>query len=429
MNGEEIFGWLSVLFPLDRTLAGPGTRKTLEFLKSVVPEIEIKSVSSGTKVFDWEIPKEWHVRDAYIENSLGDRLVDFRQNNLHLVGYSVSFSGILELEELNLHLHSLPNQPEHIPYITSYYSNNWGFCISDNQRKLFGPGPFKVLIDTYFEEGSLSYGELIIPGKNVQEILISTYICHPSMANDNLSGVVVSLALAKWLLQQDDLEFTYRIVFLPETIGSLAYMHENLEVMTTNVIAGWVITCVGDKGQFSFIPSISGTSLSDRLSRKILNDHAPGWKEYSFLDRGSDERQYSAPGCDLPVASITRSKYGEFPEYHTSADNLEFVNSKSLEESFNIYKEILYSLERNVIFKTSMIGEPNLGKRGLYPTLSTKDSASTVQDLLNVYIYCNGERDLLQISELTELPMQLVIELANKLEKANVISKFRKLFP
>jgi len=429
MNGEEIYGWLSTLFPLNRTLAGPDTRKTLEFLKAVVPEITIKSIASGTKVFDWEVPMEWHVREAYIENALGDRVIDYKQNNLHLVGYSIPFSETLEFSQLNLNLHSLPNQPEFIPYITSYYSKNWGFCVSEKQKECLGPGPYKVLIDTFFQEGELAYGELIIPGRSAKEILISTYICHPSMANDNLSGVVVSLALAKWLTLQENLEFTYRVLFLPETIGSIAYLQANLDDLVKNVIAGWVVTCVGDSGQFSFIPSIAGNSLSDRISRKILNDYGLPWKEYSFLDRGSDERQYCAPGSNLPIASVTRSKYGEFPEYHTSGDNLGFVNSKSLEESFNVYKEFLQSIEYNDTFHANSIGEPNLGKRGLYPTLSTKESASSVQDLLNVYIYCNGERDLLEISEITELPMNYVIKLANKLKVANAISKFRKFSP
>lgn len=429
MSGDEIYGWLSMLFPLNRTLAGPDTRKTLDFLKSVVPKMVIKSIDSGTKVFDWEVPKEWHVREAYVENSLGERVIDYENNNLHLISYSTPFSKTLEYEELSQNLYSLPDQPDFIPYITSYYSENWGFCISEKQKGQLGPGPYKVLIDTFFQEGELIYGELLVPGRNVDEILISTYICHPSMANDNLSGVAVSLALAKWLTLQQNLEFSYRVVFLPETIGSLVYIHENLEDLIRNVKAGWVITCVGDIGQFSFIPSITGNTLSDRISRKILNDQALNWKEYSFLDRGSDERQYCAPGCDLPVASITRSKYGEFPEYHTSGDNLEFVNSKSLQESFGIYRDILIGLERNGTFQANTIGEPNLGKRGLYPTLSTKASASTVQDLLNVYIFCNGERDLLEISELAKLPMHYVIELANKLEAADAISKIKKPFP
>jgi len=429
MSGDEIYGWLSMLFPLNRTLAGPDTRKTLDFLKSVVPKMVIKSIDSGTKVFDWEVPKEWHVREAYVENSLGERVIDYENNNLHLISYSTPFSKTLEYEELSQNLYSLPDQPDFIPYITSYYSENWGFCISEKQKGQLGPGPYKVLIDTFFQEGELIYGELLVPGRNVDEILISTYICHPSMANDNLSGVAVSLALAKWLTLQQNLEFSYRVVFLPETIGSLVYIHENLEDLIRNVKAGWVITCVGDIGQFSFIPSITGNTLSDRISRKILNDQALNWKEYSFLDRGSDERQYCAPGCDLPVASITRSKYGEFPEYHTSGDNLEFVNSKSLQESFGIYRDILIGLERNGTFQANTIGEPNLGKRGLYPTLSTKASASTVQDLLNVYIFCNGERDILEISELTKLPMHYVIELANKLEAADAISKIKKPFP
>ena len=429
MKGDQIYGWLSTLFPLNRTLAGPDTNKTLEFLKSVVPAITIKSVSSGTKVFDWEVPKEWHVREAYVENTLGERVIDYEKNNLHLVGYSMPVSKTIEFSELSRNLHSLPDQPEYIPYLTSYYSENWGFCISEKQKGQLGPGPYKVLIDSYFHEGELTYGELIIPGKSAHEILLSTYICHPSMANDNLSGVVVTLALAEWLTLQKHLEFTYRVLFLPETIGSLVYMQENLDDLIKNVIAGWVITCVGDRGQFSFIPSISGDSLADRISRKVLSDQGLQWKEYSFLDRGSDERQYCAPGCNLPVASITRSKYGEFPEYHTSGDNLEFVNSDSLEESFNIYRDIITSLEHNETFKANTIGEPNLGKRGLYPTLSTKASASAVQDLLNVYVYCNGDRDLLKISELTKLPLHHVIELASKLESAHAISKFKKSFP
>lgn len=423
MTGDEIYSWLKFLFPLNRSLAGHDTRKTLEFLKSIVPGVLIKSVKSGTKVFDWEVPREWLVREAYIENSTGNRVVDFANNNLHLVGYSVPVEKVLTYTELEKNLHSLPNFPDSIPYVTSYYSDDWGFCIAESQKEHLGPEPFKVVIDTELKIGEMNYGELIIPGRTSKEILLSTYICHPSMANDNLSGIVVTLALAKWLSRQTDLNFTYRILFIPETIGSIAYLDEHLDHLVRNVIAGWVITCVGDSGGFSYLPSRSGDTLADRVSRRILNDENLNWKEYSFLDRGSDERQYCAPGCDLPVASLMRSKYGEFAEYHTSADNLDFVNSKSLGESFLIYKKILMTLEHNAMFQANTNGEPNLGKRGLYPTLSTTASAAKVRDLLNVFAYCDGKRDLLSIAEETRLPMSEVIALANKLELADVIRK------
>jgi len=413
VNGEEIYTWLKILFPLNRTLAGPDTRKTLEFLKSEVPEITINSIKSGTKVFDWEVPREWLVNEAFVENSNGTRVIDFDKNNLHLVGYSVPIVKTLTYAELEKNLHSLPDLPDFIPYVTSYYSENWGFCISENHKKNLGPGPFKVVINTELKIGEMNYGELVIQGKSSNEILLSTYICHPSMANDNLSGIVITLALAKWLTEQSNLNFTYRILFIPETIGSIAYLHKHLKNLVKNVTAGWVITCVGDSADFSFLPSRMSNSLSDRISRKILNDENLSWKEYSFLDRGSDERQYCAPGCDLPVASIMRSKYGEFPEYHTSGDDLNFVDSKSLGESFYIYKKILTSLERNEVYNVNTTGEPNLGKRGLYPTLSTTNSAATVRDLLNVFAYCDGKRDLLGIAEVTQLPMSKVIDFSN----------------
>lgn len=429
MTGDDIYKWLKILFPSNRTLAGPDTRRTLEFLKSIVPDISIQSIESGTNVSDWEVPREWSVREAFVENSIGTRVIDFASNNLHLVGYSVPVAKILTYEELEKNLHSLPNLPDYIPYVTSYYSENWGFCISEKQKGDLGPGPFKVVIDTVLKAGEMNYGELIIRGNTTKEILLSTYICHPSMANDNLSGIVVTLALAKWLTEQKNLNFSYRILFIPETIGSIAYLQEHLDDLIENVVAGWVITCVGDSGEFSLLPSITGDSLSDRISRKILGDDNLNWKEYSFLDRGSDERQYCAPGCNLPIASLMRTKYGEYPEYHTSGDDLDFVDSKSLGESFLIYKKILTSLERNAIYRANTVGEPNLGKRGLYPTLSTTTSSSTVRNLLNVFAYCDGNRDLLNISELAQIPMSEVILLANKLESANAISKVNKSFP
>jgi len=311
---------LKKLFPICRSITGDGVRRTLEIIKEEIPSLKVFEVPSGTKVFDWEVPKEWNIKDAWVKNSKGEKIIDFRQSNLNVLGYSIPVSRYVTKTELLEHLYTLPEQPSVIPYVTSYYAERWGFCISDNDKQNIQDDKYEVFIDSTLNDGSLTYGEIVIPGKVEEEVFLSTYLCHPSMANDNLSGVVVTTNLVKWLMSHDNY-YTYRIIFIPETIGSITYLEKNFKILKEKVIAGFVLTCLGDEGKFSYIPSRYGNTLADKVALFTLKNEVKEYISYSYLDKGSDERQYCAPGIDLPVCSITRSKYGTFPEYHTSADN------------------------------------------------------------------------------------------------------------
>lgn len=363
---------LERLFPINRSITGQGVEESLEIIKTLLPALRILKIPSGTQCFDWVVPEEWHARNAFLEDDSGERIFDFKENNLHLVGYSTPIDTILPLEELQEHLYSLEELPDAIPYVTSYYKKRWGFCLSDRQRKALKPGNYHAVIDSSFKKGSLTYGELIIPGDKEQEVLLSTYICHPSLANDNLSGPVVLTFLAEWLSSLPSRKYTYRIVYTPETIGAISYLHKNLEQLKKRVIAGFIFTCLGDERTWSYLPSRNGNTLSDRVAKYVLNKFVPTYTTYSFLDRGSDERQYCSPGVDLPIASIMRSKYGTYPEYHTSLDNLGFVTDEGLNQSLELYKNVIGIIEKNATYKTTCLCEPQLGKRGLYPTISTK---------------------------------------------------------
>jgi aminopeptidase-like protein len=411
------------LWPLPRSLTGPGVRKTLEILKREVPELAIQSIPSGTKCFDWTIPEEWSITDAFIENESGIRIADFKDNNLHVVGYSVPVDEWLELEQLQPHLHSLPDQPNAIPYVTSYYSRRWGFCLTDDQRRTLQPGRYRAVIRSELKAGVLNYGEALLAGESDQEILLSTYVCHPSMANNELSGPVVTAALATWLSGLGRRKYTYRILFIPETIGSIAFLSMNLPRTKSKTVAGYVITCVGDDRSYSFVPSRAENSLADKVALHVLHHLAPDYRKYSFLDRGSDERQYCSPGVDLPVASVMRTKYGEFPEYHTSLDDLHLVTPSGLAGGFLVYMRILQCLEANCHPKVTVLCEPQLGKRGLYPTLSTKNSSAEVRTMLNLIAYSDGSLSLLEIAEKIRQPMWELLPMVDRLAENNLLEK------
>ena len=392
------------LFPLNRSLTGEGVRQTFKILSEYMPDLNLHEVPTGTSCFDWEVPEEWSITEAYIEGPDGRKIVDFATNNLHVVGYSIPVDQTLSLEELQTKLHSIEHMPDAIPYVTSYYKDDWGFCISDRQRKILEPGKYRAFVDSEKKSGHMTYGDLLVPGKSKEEVLISTYICHPSMANNELSGPVVATFLAEWI-NSFDTQYSYRFVFVPETIGSIYYISENLHHLKDNVIAGFVLTCIGDDRTYSYLPSRKGNTLADRAAKHALKHIFPEFIEYSFLDRGSDERQYCSPGVDLPVASILRSKYHEYDEYHTSLDNLDFVTPSGLLGGLTALKRSIEAIEKNKTYRVTQYCEPQLGKRNLYPNLSKANNYATIEDRMNLLAYSDGTVDLLEIATLLNRPI------------------------
>lgn len=423
MIGIEMHELCKKLWPINRSITGDGVRQTLGILQKELPDLVIHAVKSGTKAFDWTVPDEWNISEAYIENSDGHRIVDFKNNNLHVVGYSMPIDEWIDLDELEQHLFSLPEQPEAIPYITSYYKERWGFCISHKARQQLCKGKYHVVIKSELKPGVLNYAELIIPGEKSQEVFISTYICHPSMANNELSGPAVTTQLAKYIQQEKNRKYTYRIVFIPETIGSIVYLSKNSDYLKKNVIAGFNVSCVGDDRCYSYLPSKNGSTLSDRAAIAALKRIDKNFKRYTWLDRGSDERQYCAPGIDLPIATIMRSKYGEYAEYHTSLDDLvNVVTPAGLEGGFNALKTALEIIESNIYPKVKVLCEPQLGQRGLYPTLSTKETAKKVRAMMNLITYSDGSKDLIEISKIIGEDYIDLLNLAYKLSDAEVMT-------
>jgi len=411
------------LFPICRSLTGDGFRKSLNILKNDVglQNLKIFEVPTGTKCFDWEVPKEWNIRDAYIVSPDGTKICDFKVSNLHVVGYSTPVSKEVSLEELQEHLYSLPEQPNAIPYITSYYKERWGFCISQDERDNLTSGKYKVYIDSDLKDGSLTYGELIIPGETKQEVFISSYLCHPSMANNELSGPVVTAFLAKWILSLKSRKYTYRIVIIPETIGSITYLSRNYKKMKESIIAGFNVSCVGDDRAYSYLSSRNGNTLADEIAKHVLKHSQPDFVSYSFLDRGSDERQYCSSGIDLPVCSIMRTKYGCYPEYHTSLDDLKLVTPSGLLGGYTVLKQSIECIEANETLYKTVLCEPQLGKRGLYPTISTKNSGSVVRDMMNFLAYCDGISTNLEVAEKINVPLWELEDIIKNLKDANLL--------
>lgn len=397
--GETMYSWAKDLFPINRSITGQGVRYTLQYIKNIIPELLIKEVATGTEIFDWVVPNEWNISEAYIEDESGKRIVDFQNNNLHIVGYSAPVDTWLDLEELDTHLYSVESQPDCIPYITSYYKERWGFCLTHNQRKNLPKGIYHVVIRSVLQPGYLNYGELILSGNESKEVFLSTYVCHPSMANNEISGPVVTMALVEWLMQLKDRRFTYRVLFIPETIGAITYLSKHWQVMKKNTIAGFILTCVGDDRAYSFMPSRCGGTFADKIAIHICEHFIKEVKKYNFLERGSDERQYCTPLIDLPVVSIMRTKYGEFPEYHTSLDNLDLISPEGLSGGFEATRKCLEAIEINFRYFVSIMCEPKMDKRGFRDTLGApKRLPIDSLHMMNFLMYADGS-DLLTISE------------------------------
>lgn len=420
--GQAMHDLMARLWPICRSLSGQGVRDTLDMLAGELPGLARHAVDSGQKCLDWVVPNEWNIRDAYIVAPDGRRICEFRRNNLHVMGYSVPVDAEMSLDELQPHLYSLPDLPTAIPYVTSYYKQRWGFCISEVERAQLSPGRYRAVVDSTLAPGKVNFADLVIPGDSDEEVLLSTYVCHPSMANNELSGPVVATYLAKWLMAQPRRRYTYRFVFIPETIGSIIYLSRHIEHLQRKVVAGFMVNCVGDERAYGFMPSRTEDSLSDRAGRHALRHHAKSYETHSFLMRGSDERQYCSPGVDLPVASIFRSKYDTYPEYHTSLDDMTLVTPAGLLGGLQAFQRALQVIEANRTFRAQILGEPNLGSRGLYPTLSTKDSFNIVFGLINVFAYSDGRRDLLEIADLLNLPVWELAKIARDLAAHDLIA-------
>tara|TARA_B100001057_G_scaffold392419_1_gene400970 strand:+ start:1887 stop:3182 length:1296 start_codon:yes stop_codon:yes gene_type:complete len=401
------------LFPICRSITGSGITQTLNIIKKNFSKLKIKKIKTGSKVFDWKVPNQWEIKNAYIKDKNGNIIIDFKNNNLHLVGYSQPVNKILNFKELLNKLHSLPRQPDAIPYITSYYKKDWGFCLSHNHKKELVKrynknDKFHVYIKSSLKKGHLSYGELLLKGESQQEILISTYICHPSMANNELSGPIVSMNLIDYFKKKKNKK-TLRFIFIPETIGSIVYLSKNLSKLQNKVCGGYNLTCIGDDRQHSCMLSKYGDSPSDEALIKAYKLNRIKYKKYSFLKRGSDERQFNSPGVDIPITSIFRTKYHEYPEYHTSLDKFgTVVTKKGLYGGFKIAKDSINILMNKIIPKNVILCEPQLGKRDLYPSLSTKNNLkfSLGQQILDFLQYANGKNDLYKISKKINLNLK-----------------------
>ena len=422
-SGEMIYRFAEQLFPICRSITGDGVRETLLLIKERIPSLKIQEVPTGTHCFDWTVPREWNISEAWIIDPDGRKIIDFRDSNLHVVGYSIPVNAEIDLEELDRHLHSLPDQPNAIPYVTSYYEERWGFCLTHEQRKTLKPGRYRVKIDSNLKCGSLTYGECILPGETSREVFLSTYVCHPSMGNNEVSGPCITTFLTEWLSEVRPRRYTYRVVFIPETIGSITYLAAHLEVMKQRTIAGFNVTCVGDDRTYSYLPSRAETTLADLVAVHVLNHVYPSFQRYSYLERGSDERQYCSPGIDLPVASVMRSKYGSYPEYHTSLDDLRLISAEGLYGAYRVLMRCLQCIEADFIPLVTVACEPQLGKRGLYPTLSSNDRAESARAIRDLLAYADGHRSMLAIAEKIGRPMWELIPIAERLCTEGLIKK------
>jgi aminopeptidase-like protein len=423
-TGADLHGLAARLFPIARSLTGPGVRETLRVLEEVAgTPMERHRWATGEQVFDWTIPDEWAIRDAWLRDPSGATVVDFADSNLHVLGYSEPVRRRVSLEELQGHLHSLPDLPHAIPYVTSYYRRRWGFCLPHERRERLVPGDYEVCIDADLGPGHLEVGEVTLPGALPDEVLLSTYVCHPSLANNELSGPVIAAHLAR-ALRDRPRRFTYRILFLPETIGSIAYLHRFGDRLLERLRAGYVITCAGDPGPFTYKRSRRGDSLADRVAEHVLRTSGAPHEVVDFFPTGSDERQFCSPGFNLAVGSLMRTMYGRYPEYHTSLDDLSFVTPEALAGTLEVYLAIVDALEANETLATTVpYCEPQLGKRGLYPTLGgPREIEQGVSDMMWLLNLCDGTTDLLAVAERAGRPVSALAPVAARLVEGGLLT-------
>jgi aminopeptidase-like protein len=418
--GVELHAFAADLYPICRSITGDGMRSTLACIRKRIP-LSVREVPSGTKVFDWTVPKEWNIRDAYIKDAAGCRIVDFNQCNLHVMNYSVPVHRTLTLEELRPHLFTIPEHPDWVPYRTSYYKEDWGFCLSHSQLLTLKESTYEVCIDSSLEAGNLSYGECYLPGRSTEEILISCHACHPSLANDNLSGLTVATFLAAHL-SNCDLQYSYRFLFIPGTIGAITWLALNQE-RAGQIRNGLVLTCVGDDGGFHYKRSRRGDAEIDRAAAIVLKHSGEPAELLDFSPYGYDERQYCSPGFNLPVGCLMRSVWGTFPEYHTSADNLGFIKPLSLAGSLQACLQILDILEENrTCINQFPWCEPQLGKRNLYRSTGGESIAQETNACLWVLNFSDGTHSLLDIAERSGLPFSAIRDAADALIEAGLLA-------
>jgi len=418
--GEQMYQLIERLYPICRSITGEGVVETLNHIRTYIP-LQIYQVPTGTKVFDWEVPREWNIKEAYVMNSKGEKVIDFSNSNLHVLNYSVPVCRNVTLTELKEHLHTLPEHPDWIPYRTSYYKEDWGFCISYNQYKQLKDDRYEVHINSTLQNGNLTYGEFFIPGELADEVLLSTHICHPSLCNDNLSGVSILTFLAN-VLSGKKLRYSYRFLFLPGTIGAITWLSVN-ESKTANVRHGLIASLLGDPGAFIYKKSRKGDTEIDRVVAEVLRFENVNYKVVDFTPYGYDERQFCSPGFNLPMGCLSRSQHGQFPEYHTSADNLDFIQPKALESSLQIYLSVIEMLEKNRKYiNVNPKCEPQLGKRGLYDGIGGDSHSKEFQmALLWVLNFSDGNHSLLDISKRSGIAFELIAQSADRLAEVELL--------
>ena len=420
--GQRMYALIEELYPVCRSITGNGVRHTLERIREIVP-LTVNEVSSGTPVFDWVVPREWNIDDAYIITPKGAKIADFKASNLHVLNYSIPVHKTVTLDELRQHLFSLPEHPDWVPYRTSYYKENWGFCVPHSQAESLPAGEYEVVIDSTLEPGHLTYGELYIPGETDEEVLLSCHVCHPSLCNDNLSGIALTTYLADYLASRQS-RYSYRFLFIPGTIGSITWLALN-EDKTQNIKHGLVVTCVGDGGAFTYKKSRRGTAEIDRAVLHVLGQLSEGFREIDFYPYGYDERQYCSPGFNLAVGSLSRSSHGQYPEYHTSADNLDLVKPEYLAQSFATFLDVFEVLENNKTYwNTNPKCEPQLGKRGLYGNVGAAAGSKLKEmALLWTLNLADGEHDLLRIAERSGEPFSAIRNAAEALLRCDLLKE------